>query len=307
MSIDRNLRGASTLTELGFIRVSGPDADTFLNAQLGRDVPESAGSRAPLAGWHDPQGRVRALFRILPHGADWLLITPKSAVAETVSALGRFVLRARVSIADQSAAFAGIGLLAPAAEELPPALGVAPGSLAVAEACAWVRLGPRLVEVFGEPAALAPLLERFDPVTSEAIALAEIELGLTRLEPGLASRYLAQMLGLDRLGAVSFDKGCYPGQEVITRAERRGTIKRGLRRYAAAPSAVRPQLGTRLLDAAGEEVGEVVRAASDGASNELLAVVRVAESEGSLHLEDSATTLEHRPLPWEAGEPERLG
>jgi len=73
-------------------------------------------------------------------------------------------------------------------------------------------------------------------------ALAEIELGIPAITPALAERFVAQMLNLDGLDAVSFDKGCYPGQEIIARIHNLGGVKRRARRYAA-PVAP-PALGT---------------------------------------------------------------
>ena len=102
--------------------------------------------------------------------------------------------------------------------------------------------------------------------TRAAAALAEIRLGIPAITPAVAERFVAQMLNLDELGAVSFDKGCYPGQEVIARVHNLGGVKRRARRYAA--PAAPPAPGAPVL-AADAQVGEVVaqrRGASRAAS-----------------------------------------
>jgi len=100
------------------------------------------------------------------------------------------------------------------------------------------------------------------------------------------------MLNLDALSAVSFDKGCYPGQEIIARVHNLGGVKRRARRYAA--PAEPPALGTAVL-AAGSQVGEVVRSAAARSGCELLAVVDHAAGSP---LTCAGAALTELPLPF---------
>jgi folate-binding Fe-S cluster repair protein YgfZ len=102
------------------------------------------------------------------------------------------------------------------------------------------------------------------------------------------------MLNLDELAAVSFDKGCYPGQEIIARVHNLGGVKRRARRYAA--PAAPPAIGTPVL-AAGAQVGEVVRSAAAPSGCELLAVVEHAAAGSPLTCADAP--LDELPLPFE--------
>jgi folate-binding protein YgfZ len=122
---------------------------------------------------------------------------------------------------------------------------------------------------------------------------AEIELGIPAITPMVADRFVAQMLNLDELDAVSFDKGCYPGQEIIARVHNLGGVKRRARRYAAPREP--PSLGTPVL-AAGTEVGEVVRSAPAGGGSELLAVVEHAAAGSPLTC--AGAPLAELPLPF---------
>ena len=72
---------------------------------------------------------------------------------------------------------------------------------------------------------------------------ADIRAGLPQVYPQTHESFVAQMLNLDLLGGVSFEKGCYTGQEIIARTHFRGTVKRRMLRYAAACPAPAP--GTR--------------------------------------------------------------
>src|SRR5690606_30994515 len=102
--------------------------------------------------------------------------------------------------------------------------------------------------------------------------LAAVRAGLPAIGARLAGEYVAQMLNLDVLGAISFTKGCYPGQEIVARAHHLGAVKRRMRRYAAAGAPV-PAPGDPIVDAAGAHRGEVIRASRADGGVELLAVV----------------------------------
>ena len=87
----------------------------------------------------------------------------------------------------------------------------------------------------------------------------EIEAGFADVSPAVRGEFLPQMLGLDRLGAVSFTKGCYLGQEVVTRAAHRGKIKRSLMRLDVHTPPKQPMApGTKLKNEAGRDAGMLV-------------------------------------------------
>src|SRR5690606_33020202 len=108
--------------------------------------------------------------------------------------------------------------------------------------------------------------------------------------------FVAQMLNLDALGAISFTKGCYPGQEIVARAHHLGTVKRRMRRFTA-ERPLAPAPGAEVLDADGTPVGEVVDAARSDDGTELLAVVQNDARARPLLLDD--TPLTEQPLPYD--------
>jgi folate-binding protein YgfZ len=101
-------------------------------------------------------------------------------------------------------------------------------------------------------------------------------------------QFTPHMLNLDLLGAVSVDKGCYPGQEIVARTHFRGATKRRMMRFESTEP-VSP--GDKISD--GErDVGEVLNTAG----NNLLAVVPVEKVGGPLNIGDIA--LLNLPLPY---------
>jgi folate-binding Fe-S cluster repair protein YgfZ len=102
------------------------------------------------------------------------------------------------------------------------------------------------------------------------------------------------MLNFDELDAVSFDKGCYPGQEIIARVHNLGGVKRRARRYAS--PAEPPAVGAAVM-AASTQVGEVIRSAAARSGCELLAVIDHAAAGSPLTC--AGAPLTELPLPFE--------
>jgi len=287
----------ATLLDTVCIEARGAEAAAFLHAQLSRAVAELDVGAAPLAGWADPRGRVRALLRVcrLPEG--WLLIAPRDGAEELVKKLRMFVLRSKVTLApatdlyvtallgEDDAWFAAHGV---SVGDTPP------NRLVRRDDETFVRIGPSYWQALGAPAASEALTAGLAKGSAADAALAEIGLGIPAIVPALAERFVAQMLNLDELDAVSFDKGCYPGQEIIARVHNLGGVKRRTRRYAA--SAEPPTLGAPVL-AAGSQVGEVVRSAAARTGCELLAVVDHTAAGSPLTC--AGATLTELPLPFQ--------
>lgn len=126
--------------------------------------------------------------------------------------------------------------------------------------------------------------------------LAGIRAGLPQVYPPTHEMFVAQMLNLDLLGGISFEKGCYTGQEIIARTHFRGAIKRRMFRFECACPPPAP--GARIL--AGEQhAGDVVDAAPTSSGCELLAVISLAQQDAALELESNrGARLQKLPLPY---------
>lgn len=81
------------------------------------------------------------------------------------------------------------------------------------------------------------------------------------VSPQVAGRYLPQALGLVDAGAVSFDKGCYLGQEIVARAQHRGNVKKNLVRLFL-PAGLQPQILADAHDAGRHKIGTLVQIAA---------------------------------------------
>jgi hypothetical protein len=110
-----------------------------------------------------------------------------------------------------------------------------------------------------------------------------VRAGLAEIDLATSGEWIPQMLNLDLVGAISFKKGCYTGQEIVARTQHLGRIKRRMLRYTGTGEA--PASGSALT-AGGSKVGEVVLSATDGAAAELLAVVNLDARGATLALAD---------------------
>jgi len=276
--------------------VRGADAEAFLHAQLSRAVANLDPGLAPLAVWADPRGRVRALVRVCRLPERWLLVTPRDGAEDLVKKLRMFVLRSKVTLA--RATDVGVtGLLGDGQQWLDTrdvsAANTPPNHLVRRGDLALIRVGASYWQALGTLSARVSFVAGLEEASSTEATLAEIGLGIPAITPALADRFVAQMLNVDELDAVSFDKGCYPGQEIIARVQNLGGVKRRARRYAA--PADPPAIGTPVL-AAGSEVGEVVRSAAARFGCEMLAVVDHAAADSPLTC--AGAPLAELPLPF---------
>lgn len=266
------------------VEVRGADAAGFLHAQLTNDVEALAPGGAALGAWCTPRGQVRNLFWLVRRGdgARFSLVAPAREADGLARRLRTFVLRAKVEVewtGDRVAGVAGPGSEAFVAGRV----GRVPSPGSVVESGDRVAIRPP-----GGPARFLVLGP--DPLPAGAPAAGwrrlEIAAGIAWLADETRESFLPQMLDLDRLGAVSFDKGCYPGQEVVARARYLGRVKRRLRqgRVAGGP---RPAPGDRLRSG-GRTVGAIVAAEREegGEGCGLLAVLDVDRADGRIEVED---------------------
>ena len=289
------------LNQLGVLRASGPDAVRFLQGQLSSDVAALGTARTQLAGFHNPQGRVIAVLRLVPlAGDDLLALLPRELVAPVSARLGKYVLRAKVKLADDSAAWRISALLGGAAADAPPlTLPAAPGELTRSGEQLVARVSgapPRCLLVAPHSAPALAGCAAGEPAAWQRLAIAA---GEAQVYGATSEEFVAQMLNLDLLGAIAFDKGCYTGQEVIARAHYRGRVKRRLQRFVSVGSAtLEPGAVGTFADGRSFRVVDAV-ARADGRC-EFLAVAALAAGEaGAAGSPPVALAAESLPLPYD--------
>lgn len=216
----------AALAGTGVIRVGGADRTSFLQAQLTTNMNNPRQGMAQVTCYCSHQGRAFGVYYLLPWAESWLLITPADLLPTTLTQLGKYILRAKVTLADLSNDLALFGVVGGQEQLLESVAqtGSQPGE--------WRLPGaPKRYLLPCHQAGLAALPAPFQSprLSPAAWQLLEISAGIAQVRSATAEQFLPQMLNLDRVGGLSFDKGCYPGQEIIARTRYRGSVKRTMR------------------------------------------------------------------------------
>lgn len=289
------------LAASGVMRIAGADAQSFLQGQLSNDLRLLTPQTSLIAAYNTPQGRVIAIPRLIQRDADLLAILPADLVDRLIERLRKYVLRSKVILTNATDDFLAVGLLG---EGSPGSAGLTlpsgPGMHTFDGTVSAVRLPgatPRHL-LLGPAPQMHALLERLPQALpdDEEWRLASIAAGEPQIYAATSELFVAQMLNLDLIDALSFSKGCYTGQEIITRTQHLGRIKRRMLRFQL-PAGVHPQRGDSITLAPGR-AGRVVESAHNAAGHsEALAVVALAEEPaGSAPAAMSTISL---PLPYE--------
>ncbi|MGY3609287.1 MULTISPECIES: CAF17-like 4Fe-4S cluster assembly/insertion protein YgfZ [unclassified Bradyrhizobium] len=211
---------AAFLPDRGVVKVTGEDARNFLNGLVTSDLTDLAPGMGRFGALLTPQGKIIVDFLITEapagHGSGFLIDVPRALAQALTDKLRFYKLRAKVAVENLSD---GLGVLA--AWDGEPAM---KPDLCFADPRSGA-LGFRIVVPEDLKAKVAGLIGA-DLVDSAAYEAHRIVSGIPR--GGLDFSYgdaFPHETNMDRLSGVDFDKGCYVGQEVVSRMQHRGTAR----------------------------------------------------------------------------------
>jgi folate-binding protein YgfZ len=297
------------LSHFGLIGFSGEEAQTFLHGQITNDLRNLKDNLAVFAGYLSPKGRMLANFLVMKRGGDVLLMLPESLRETIQKRLSMFILRSKVKARNADAEWVRLGVNgADAAAAVGEILGVAvaEGMMAVSqgERAFALRLGDGRFDLFiapdAAPAAWEKLAARARPVGAPAWDWLMVRAGVPVVLPQTQDHFVPQMANMEILGGVSFNKGCYPGQEIVARSQYLGKVKRRLH-LAHLDAEARPGDELFAPDPADQAAGLIANAApAPGGGWDVLAVVlgpSVEAGDVRLRSRDGAK-LAFKPLPY---------
>lgn len=184
------------IADYGLLRLSGEKAATFLQGQITCDVHKLSMGEAQLGAYCNYQGRVLATFWLLLHEGDYYLILPDEIAAATREVIDKYAVFSKVTVENVSKDFA--------------------------------------IKAEFTPSLQFQLTVPDDHATDEQFAMRLVDAEIPMIYQKTTGHFTPHMLNLPALGAVSFDKGCYVGQEIVARTEYRGKVKRCLRKFCEA-------------------------------------------------------------------------
>ncbi|GAA5194181.1 hypothetical protein [Ferrimonas gelatinilytica] len=283
---------------LGVLRARGDDRKSYLQSQWTCDLVKLPADQWHFGGHCDPKGKLIAPFRWLHHGDSILQLMPKTLLPLEHAALGKYAVFNKVEFDDATDAFELYALIGPGLTE---------------RFAAWAgneRLrhqGEQRLLIDGDHGLL--LLPKGDALPAEvadlphgevaAFIASELQAGRPWMDAAHSGEFVPQMLNLDAIGGVQYDKGCYIGQETIARMHFRGGNKRAL--YVLCGPA-----GSDAEDAPLEmQVGENWRRAGTLVAQQVLGNTRWVtavmnkslEADTAFRFGDSPMTLQPLPYP----------
>lgn len=298
------------LADLGLIRAAGEEAAPFLHNLLTNDVKNIALDAVRFAGLCTAKGRLIASFHLW-HGPgnDLLLMLSGDILPGILKKLSMYVLRSKVKLSDASNDMVLIGLAGPAAEAALLELGAAvpfPMQVVPFDNGQALRLDERRLVLAVDPAAAPAVWEKLAakarPVGTAAWRWLEIAAGQPRIVAATQEAFVPQMANFETpaVAGVSFTKGCYPGQEIVARAQYLGKVKRRMYR-AHLGSQAAPGTDVFAPETGDQHCGSLAAVApSPGGGYDALVVVQASCAEaGQVHVgAPSGPRLEFAPLPY---------
>ncbi len=303
---ERSLHGdiISDLSHFGLIKVSGDEAEKFLQGQLTNDVRQVTDNQSQLSAWCSIKGRIIVNFRLFKRDKAYYLFLPQESLAATLKRLQMYVLRAAVKLEEVSDSLVCIGISGSNSTEiLTDCLGFAPpteinGSLTQDQVTVLQIPGIQTrYLVFTENPQNLWQCATAQPAGAAAWQLLDILAGLPQIIPATSDSFVPQMVNYEALGGVNFKKGCYTGQEIVARLQYLGTLKR--RMYLAKIETTSlPQPGDALY-VSEENVGKIVNAARhpDGGAI-VLAVIKISSADSNEIQLQSGECLQFMELPY---------
>ncbi len=297
---DINLTETSLATPLsGFamLAVDGNDRQPFLHGQFINDLNLIEEPAAQISAWCNAKGQLITNFLIINTGIAYLLIFKEDLKEFVQNRLRMFVMRSDVTIKDISDSSPLVGLvncndIASLNKNFPTNTGQINAADGLIFICHPDGSGRQLIT--GSIEALKKNVSNFNnslTMTGSHIwDLLDIRAGLPWISSLTQEQYLPQMLNLDALKGLSYQKGCYPGQEVIARLHYRGEVKK---RLSLIQSEQTLSIGDQLIsEQSNSKVGTVINSARspDGLCY-ALAVIMLDKLNDKIIIENQEITI----------------
>lgn len=289
------------LSHLGLIHFSGEEAQKFLQSQLSCDVNTININQAVHGGYCTPKGRLLCsflLWQIADHS--YLMQLPIELVESISKRLKMFVLRTKVTIQNQTNDYIRIGIIGQRAytllqDTLATTLTTKPLSITnISSALINGQVichSENRFEILTDITQAIPLWEKLAQQAQCVGATnwdqQEIQEGIPAIFQTTQEQFIPQMVNLDVIGGVSFNKGCYPGQEIVARTQYLGKVKRRMYRAHLADSSLQVTSGDHLFstNTGNQACGTIVNAApAANGGIDILAVIQISNLDNtSIH------------------------
>jgi tRNA-modifying protein YgfZ len=281
-------------THLAVLSVTGNDAAKLLQGQITCNVNDISEAKSSLAAMCNPKGRAIATFLLVKESDEFLLILPVELLETVKKRLQMYVLRSDVKITDSSDELCLLGLCEPELDTQAFSTLIQKGIISIS----FPGFTSRKLLVTDVEHATRIWTEQVDSQgfrtgSSNEWLYLDIISGIPWVTTATSEEFVPQMLNLDKLGGISFNKGCYTGQEIIARTHYLGKSKREMFLAECQPL-TRPASNSSIInkDSAEQEVvGKVLLAQLGEQSCKMLVALQTTDSDcNNLGLQDDMQT-----------------
>ena len=287
------------LSGRGIIKVTGDDAESFLQNQLTNDVRNVTETTHQASAWCSPKGRIIANFQIFKREDSYFLIVSADLIDHVIKKLSMYVMMSKVTLEDATDSLVHFGYAGDLQNLLSNAPSASSEAIQLGELSVLKLAGdqPRFEIFSGFNNNLDEAKQLWDqckaqatPVTKNGWDYLNISAGTPEISEASSEAWIPQMVNYIAIGGVDFKKGCYPGQEVVARLNYLGKTKRRMYRLLLDTGQL-PAIGDAISNDSDKEAGKILNAAinPDG-KVEALAIMKISEADTALHLSDKTDT-----------------
>ena len=291
-----NVKDVVSVNHRGFIKLSGPDSEKFLQGQVTCDLTQ-LDTQSSLNGAHlTPKGRIIFLFSITRDSQGALLLETNPSVIElAMASFKKYSVFFKTEITEVTDQFVSVLVSGPNADTIINKID--------ADTSRLIGIDTYSLSIRAErtQACLSKVSGELIPAGQGYSDLLRIRSGTADVTAESSDSFIVQMINLDAQNYISFKKGCYTGQEIVARAHYRGTVKRRMYILNLATSTL-PAIGEGLINSDGKVIGNVTNVAlASDKTIEILAILAIksADSTQVKFADLDFIDLTQRPLPYE--------
>ena len=291
-----NVKNVISVNHRGFIKLSGPDSEKFLQGQVTCDLTQ-LDTQSSLNGAHlTPKGRIIFLFSVTRDSQGALLLETNPSVIElAMASFKKYSVFFKTEITEVTDQFVSVLVSGPNADTIINKID--------ADTSRLIGIDTYSLSIRAErtQACLSKVSGELIPAGQGYSDLLRIRSGTADVSAESSDNFIVQMINLDAQNYISFKKGCYTGQEIVARAHYRGTVKRRMYILNLATSTL-PGIGEGLINSDGKVIGNVANVAlASDKTIEILAILAIksADSTQVKFADLDFIDLTQRPLPYE--------
>lgn len=232
-SSQNNNLACTYIENLAVIKLSGADAQSFLQGQLSCDIENINEELSGIGTHNDVKGRMLSSFRVIQCAEDEFLLAIHCSIVEScIAQLKKYAVFSKVEITHDTSQIC-FGLIG----AWPQALSLSSSGYLKQQNHEFGKViqidepGERFL-LIADTKNIQQTFEQLREMASlknlPTWTLADINAGIAWVEQASSDEHIAQTFNYHLIGGISFTKGCYIGQEIIIRAQHRGTLKRQL-------------------------------------------------------------------------------